>query len=535
MKKEGLYYTPLGGMNRKWTSGICDVIESVSVNQNGEKESVVVIKDIGGYDGRKSFGETIFDALLPEVAPYLCHRKNDIYSDHPKAKALLLTHAHGDHMNLIPLLQNGYILPPIYAEPFTAMILRQEMAGKNIPLEHWPEIRSIKPRESIEIGSLKVTATAASHSVPTIGFWFQNDKAAIYDTGDCAISPVNGYSTDPLHLEELKRSSPPHAVFFDGCDANLPGSSLTLDETYKAFQSAIQEDPKSQVIAVIGGGHIDQMFMVAKLANDFNKTLILAGDSYQKSYILGLQQANMSFSKVFPKLKIVDSAEYDVLKSLNPDETMVLTVRDFGDGSDLTRALEGDKDVFRLSEHPVVIYNQHGVNKDLEEKIQKRGGKTAEVIGASAHGKAADVATLLHISDGFINVPSHCGKEMAERLMDLMDAEKLPHVSIDNWGNGVTFYVADGQLSIFERKEPVWRSFKKVLNNNSKTMLESIVQQKDEDLSKLRQGLDFTDYQRAKKHEKQELWPDLSVKYPEIYKRIVAKRNILLPVDYERT
>lgn len=534
MKKEGLYYTSLGGMNEKWTSGICGVVESVAVNQNGEKESVVVIKDVGGYDGRKSFGDVVFDALLPEVVPYLSHRTHDAYPEHPKAKALFLTHAHGDHMNLTPLLKNGYVLPTIYADPFTTMILRQDMANKNIPLEHWPEIHPIKPHDCVEIGSLKVTATAASHSVPTIGFWFQNDKAAIYDTGDCAVAPVNGYSTDPLHIEELKRSSPPHAVFFDGCDANLPGRSLTLDETYKAFQSAVQENLNSQAIAVIGGGNVDQMFMVAKLANDFHKTLILAGDSYQKSYILALQQANMSFSNVFPRLKIVDSSEHDVLKSLNPDETMVLTVRDFGSGSDLTRSLDGEKDVFRLSEHPTVFYNQGFISQSLVDRIQKRGGKTVEIIGASAHGKSADIATLLHISDGFVNVPTHCGREMAERLMDLMDAEMLPHLSINDWGNGVTFYIADGRISVFERKEPVWRSFKKILDNNDKEMIESIVQQKSEDLSRLKQALDFTNYQRAKKHEKQELWPDLSVKYPEMYRRIIAKRNLILSVERGR-
>ena len=118
--KDGLFWTPLGGNNIDDFSGNCHY------DKDGNAQNDAIIVDIGIYDNHKSAaGGEKSEAAVPDVRSLLKEKK---------AKAVLLTHAHIDHIGGISeYVKMGYEMPPIYAGKFTKEMLKRSFADKKIP------------------------------------------------------------------------------------------------------------------------------------------------------------------------------------------------------------------------------------------------------------------------------------------------------------------------------------------------------------------------------------------------------------------
>lgn len=111
---------------------------------------------------------------------------------------IFVTHAHLDHVACIPFLVDT-VSPmrdrplTVYATKETLEVLRQHLFNwkiwpdfTQIPDEHHSYMRyqAIELGQTVQLGSRKVTALPADHTVPAVGYWLDSGAASLVFSGD---------------------------------------------------------------------------------------------------------------------------------------------------------------------------------------------------------------------------------------------------------------------------------------------------------------------------------------------------------------
>lgn len=111
-------------------------------------------------------------------------------------KAIVLTHAHADHISSIPFLLDvriGYEALPIYALRETIAALRIHVFNNRIwpDFERIPDHRNpllryveIEREKEFELHGVRFLPVGVDHTVPTVGFIISNEGGSIVFSGD---------------------------------------------------------------------------------------------------------------------------------------------------------------------------------------------------------------------------------------------------------------------------------------------------------------------------------------------------------------
>src|SRR5918912_524638 len=83
-----------------------------------------------------------------------------------KLKALILTHAHEDHLGAVPYLWRR-LRVPVWCSDFTGAVLRLKLAAHGLAAE--VPIKRVKPREPFKIGPFACRFLHVTHSIPESG------------------------------------------------------------------------------------------------------------------------------------------------------------------------------------------------------------------------------------------------------------------------------------------------------------------------------------------------------------------------------
>lgn len=105
-----------------------------------------------------------------------------------KIRGLFLTHAHEDHYGATPFLLQRLSIP-VYGLPYTIAIVREKLVEHE--LDDVADLRSIQPREVVELASLRIEAIRVTHStVDSVGFAIRTPAGTIIHSGDFKIDPA---------------------------------------------------------------------------------------------------------------------------------------------------------------------------------------------------------------------------------------------------------------------------------------------------------------------------------------------------------
>jgi ribonuclease J len=120
-----------------------------------------------------------------------------------KLKALVLTHAHEDHIGAVPFLWSR-LRCPIYATPFTMVILKSKLHEAGLLGQ--VELHEVPLGGNIQIGDFGVEYVCLTHSIPeSNGLYITTPRGSIFHTGDWKIdeSPVIGQMFDWQKLKAI--------------------------------------------------------------------------------------------------------------------------------------------------------------------------------------------------------------------------------------------------------------------------------------------------------------------------------------------
>jgi len=119
------------------------------------------------------------DVIMPDPQ-FIAARKDDLV-------ALVLTHAHEDHIGAVPYLWSR-LKCPIFATPFTASMVRRKL--KEVGLEDKAKITEVEPSSKFRIGPFAIELITLTHSIPEPNaVVIRTEAGTVLHTGDWKFDP----------------------------------------------------------------------------------------------------------------------------------------------------------------------------------------------------------------------------------------------------------------------------------------------------------------------------------------------------------
>ncbi|MFK8075385.1 MAG: ribonuclease J [Granulosicoccus sp.] len=253
------WFLPLGG---------CGEI-GMNMNLYGHDEQWLMV-DCGvtfrDADGSNSSG---YDIQMPDPE-FISQRSEQL-------QALLLTHAHEDHIGAVAHLWKR-LRCPVYATAFTAEMLRRKLVEHG--LQDKVPMHLIDAGDRIQIGVFDIEWIPNTHSIPSpCGVVIRTSAGSVFHTADWKLDkhPQVGHGFSEPTYRAIGESGV-QAMVCDSTCADQPGHSLSEGELYEGLYKHINS-ASGRVIVACFGSNIARLHTLAKVASATNRHLGLLGRS----------------------------------------------------------------------------------------------------------------------------------------------------------------------------------------------------------------------------------------------------------------
>ncbi|MFM9130256.1 MAG: ribonuclease J, partial [Actinomycetes bacterium] len=138
-----------------------------------------------------------------------------------KVKAIVLTHAHEDHIGGVPYFLREAPQVPIYGSKLTLAFLAEKLKEHRIKAD----LRQVKEGDIEKIGEFEVTFIAVNHSIPdALALSVKTKAGNLIHTGDFKMDqlPLDGRITDLNAFAKLGNQGVDLALV-DSTNAEIPG------------------------------------------------------------------------------------------------------------------------------------------------------------------------------------------------------------------------------------------------------------------------------------------------------------------------
>lgn len=195
-------------------------------------------------------------------------------------KAIVLTHAHEDHLGALPYLLRELNVP-VYGTPFTLALARYRLEEAGLT----GELREIGPRHEFTVGdTFRIEPVQVTHSIPdAIGLVVRTPSGTLVHSGDFKLDgmPIDGKLTDVERFGEVGEEGV--AVFLsDSTNAEVQGTTgserLVKDTFERLFGNA-----HGRIVVSMFGSHLHRVAHSLDLARRFGRKVVLAGRSLQRN------------------------------------------------------------------------------------------------------------------------------------------------------------------------------------------------------------------------------------------------------------
>jgi len=408
---------PLGGLG--------EVGKNMTVYELGDERLVV---DAGmSFPRDEHLG---VDLILPDFA-YLRDRE---------LRAVVLTHAHEDHVGALPYLMREVRVHEVWATRLTLGLVKSKLDEHG--LLRAAELREIDPEgPPLELGPFRLEFVRMAHSVPdTVGIAIETPAGRVFHTGDWKLdhTPVDGLRTDVGRLAELGNRGV-DLLCGDSTNAERPGFTRSERVVGEAFRQIIPTR-QGRVLVSSFASNIHRMQQAIDVAVDCGRRVAVVGRSMRRNLNVA---RNLGYIEVADEL-LVRPAELD---EIPPHEQLVLCTGSQGEPlSALTRIAYGDHPSVHVERGDTVIISARPVPGNelrVHDAINRLTRNGAEVlheenapVHVSGHARAEELRTMLGLIRPKAVMPIHGEFRMLAAHSRLAQESGVPASSIVIAENG---------------------------------------------------------------------------------------------------
>ena len=389
------------------------------------------------------------DIVIPDTT-YLKQNKRMV-------RAIVLTHAHEDHIGAIPYIL-GDLNVPVYGTEFTLAIVRKKLEEHG--LLDKAKLIEVRAGQTSTIGPFEVEYLHVTHStVDCVALAVRTPVGVIIHTGDFKIDPTP-VDSKPFDLHAFARYGQEGvlALFSDSTNVERPGFTPSERAVVVRLEELFRAAPQKVVVSCFSSSvhRIQQVIDIARLVG-------------RKIGFVGRSMVdNVEIAHGLNKLRIPDGSVVrpQDIKSFDPKKLVVLASGTQAEPLSAMSRIAGDNHrLLSIAENDTVILsariipgNEKAIFRMIDHLFRRRvlvyyeGGRSAP-IHVSGHASQEEMKILLQLVRPKYFIPLH--GEYRQLFQHAALAEQVGAVSGEIFllesGHPVEF-TADGGAY---RREPV--------------------------------------------------------------------------------
>ena len=341
------------------------------------------------------------DLVIPDIG-YLLENKH-------KLKAIVLTHAHEDHMGAIPYVLERLSVP-IYGTRLTLGLLSNRVKEHN--LEDVADVREITAGKSWELGPFKLEGIRVTHSLmDCLALAIETPVGTIIHTGDFKIdnTPMEGEMFDFQRFAAYGEKGV-LLLLSDSTNVERRGHTPSEREVGTNLEQIFQHSTGRVLVSTFSSS-IPRIQQVLEISERCGRRVVLSGRSMVRNSQVAADLGYLRVPRSF-------MTENDRWQDLSPDRVTFLTTGSQGEPlSVLHRVALDDHKTIKIQPGDNVILSSKfipGNEKTISNLINHLYRRGAEVhyekvseIHVSGHASQEELKTMLQLTRPRYFVPIH--------------------------------------------------------------------------------------------------------------------------------
>ncbi len=408
---------PLGGLG--------EVGKNMTVYELGDE---LIVVDAGmAFPRDEHLG---VDLILPDFG----------YLRDKNIRAVVLTHAHEDHVGSLPYLMREVKIREIWATRLTLGLVKSKLDEHG--LLRAAELMEIDPEgEPVDLGPFRLEFVRMAHSVPdAVGICIETSAGRVFHTGDWKLdhTPVDGLRTDVGRLATLGNRGI-DLLCGDSTNAERPGFTRSERVVGEAFRQIIPSR-KGRILVSSFASNIHRMQQAIDVAVSSGRKVAVVGRSMRR---------NMNVARNLGYVEVADDVlvRAQDLDNIPPGEQVIICTGSQGEPlSALTRIAYNDHPAIKVERGDTVIISARPVPGNelrVHDAINRLTRNGAEVlheenadVHVSGHARAEELRTLLSLVRPKAVMPIHGEYRMQAAHGRLAQESGVPASSIVIAENG---------------------------------------------------------------------------------------------------
>ena len=331
------------------------------------------------------------DYVIPDMG-YILQNKS-------RFKAIVLTHAHEDHIGALPYLLRE-ISVPVYGTPFTLGILQSKLEEHGLSAS--AQLHIIHPGSRLELDPFVLEFIRVNHSVVDgVGIAIHTPEGLVIHSGDFKISDstIEGMQTD---VEAFTRYGDMGvlALLSDSTNVEREGRTPSDVHVSNTLKHLIENSP-GRVIVALFASNVSRIQQVVNILKSGPRKIVFSGRSIELSVRIA---KGLNLLRIPPEMEI----SIDEINDYPEEQILIMTTGSQGEPmSALARMSTGTHKQIKARQNDTVILSSKfipGNEKAIAKIINNLFRKGANVI----YEKISD-----------IHVSGHAFKEELVMMMEM--------------------------------------------------------------------------------------------------------------------
>ena len=351
-----------------------------------------------------------------------------------KVRAIIIGHAHLDHVGGIPYIADRYPKAVILATPFTMAVLENILRDEKIKLNNR---RTIVRENSSYIlkgrtQTYKIEFIHATHSTLQCAFLALHTNEGIFFYAlDFKFDnhPIIGEPPNYKRLRELSKQGIRVLVvdaLYSGIDRKTASERIARNLLEDAFSTV--RDRKSAFFVTTFSSHIARLKSIVEFGRKTNRRILFLGRSLNKYINAAKEVKQCSFQKnvILVKYKNQINSWFKKVEKERGKYLVVCTGHQAEPGSILDRVVKGETPFkFRPGDHLIfsssVIPTPVNINSRdrMDKKLRKLGVRLQTDVHVSGHGGREDLRDLIDILRPKHIIPAHGSLQQETPMIEL--------------------------------------------------------------------------------------------------------------------